>query len=597
MEVKNEDNSIIRTESIQNDQKQLLEKINDHENRQGDEEIQNETKIEELREAINAFKVLKGEIEELIETTIPDLNKAEIDNNDQKSQMKNELEKKDAQEEKKGEQQIQNQLGNENENENKDRNEKVQKEENNGQELEIEKSKKEGEKGEINEKVQKIDMEEQQENQKVEGDQTQNNKINETKEIEILQKEEEQRDQEEKIEEEEIQKEEESNENQDMNEERNGEEKTEEKEKQKENEEPEVKHITVVGSGDLEECISKLNLYDILQVKKPCIEPESHCSFNGASIPRVNFDELNFIAVSEYWFTLFDVHGFIEYDYDQFRNVSLHFCSKDWQELFDLHQNGHFTHASLSRLESQCFKSAWIMQILHDGFKFPLPSKTLSNFESQQQRRELEHNEKENEINNQNQSNGNEDEDISKNENENQKQNENGNGNGNGNENRKEADEIKILEKIAKRNPHIVKTIDGIEVSWTLGALLLELVDTWDERKKIQFTSPIQLHEIIGNEIKEEPKEEEFIPIKGKLVVSQTKVTKNNIWSVVGMYIGLCLVITFLIEAYISTKEKEIPRPLSRMRYKIHRGSDSDYERDLEADISRLGYEDLWKEV
>ena len=63
--------------------------------------------------------------------------------------------------------------------------------------------------------------------------------------------------------------------------------------------------------------------------------------------------------------------GFQSYDPSKFHEAARRYCALSHVALLEQHSKGAFGDASLSRLESQCFKAAWIYHVLHDGLGFP----------------------------------------------------------------------------------------------------------------------------------------------------------------------------------------------------------------------------------
>ena len=178
--------------------------------------------------------------------------------------------------------------------------------------------------------------------------------------------------------------------------------------------------ISLVGSGEFAECLREIEEHDLLQTTLPCRRPP--CSVKGAFQPEINHLEHRFVAISEFWYTLFDVHGMHEYDFRQFSRASEDFCALSWPTLLAGLEAGHYPNADLHRLETQCFKSAWVVSLLHTGFGFPLPTYI--------------------------------------------------------------PDDTNVLDaKSNYRVPMFTREISGIEVSWTLGALLVEIQDGLGHRR------------------------------------------------------------------------------------------------------------------
>ncbi len=116
---------------------------------------------------------------------------------------------------------------------------------------------------------------------------------------------------------------------------------------------------------------------------------------NGVHVPHIDFSVSHFIGVSEYWYSsehIFGLGG--TYDFVQYERAASEFCARDWSSIMQEHeesrarhrlggdgevtQNGAVVQAGqwgpqveLPRLQMQCFKAAWIANVLHEGIKMP----------------------------------------------------------------------------------------------------------------------------------------------------------------------------------------------------------------------------------
>ncbi|KAJ3170794.1 Golgi apyrase [Geranomyces variabilis] len=122
------------------------------------------------------------------------------------------------------------------------------------------------------------------------------------------------------------------------------------------------------GTGVFRTCLA--SLLPLLNKSLPC--PELPCLFNGVHAPIS--DALSFLGVSEYWYTSSDVYGLGgAYDHAVFLRSTEKFCAQSWDEIQALHAKGAWpaVGSMLDRLHLQCFKSAWILTVLHDGLGVP----------------------------------------------------------------------------------------------------------------------------------------------------------------------------------------------------------------------------------
>lgn len=148
---------------------------------------------------------------------------------------------------------------------------------------------------------------------------------------------------------------------------------------------------TLRGTGSFEQCLQKTA--PLLNKNAPC--PDGPCLFNGVHVPPIDFSVSHFIGVSEYWYSSDHVFGLGgPYDYVQYERAASEFCARNWNGIVKEHretrQHGRLSgdgevvkggevvavgkwgdKVELSRLEMQCFKAAWVANVLHDGIGLP----------------------------------------------------------------------------------------------------------------------------------------------------------------------------------------------------------------------------------
>lgn len=99
----------------------------------------------------------------------------------------------------------------------------------------------------------------------------------------------------------------------------------------------------------------------------------SHASLNGIYQSPIDFNNSEFYGFSEFFYCTEDVlrigghyHG------PTFAKAAQDYCGMAWSVLTQRFKDGLFSsHADEHRLKYQCFKSAWMYQVLHEGFHFP----------------------------------------------------------------------------------------------------------------------------------------------------------------------------------------------------------------------------------
>ncbi|KAJ7286383.1 nucleoside-diphosphatase [Mycena rebaudengoi] len=145
----------------------------------------------------------------------------------------------------------------------------------------------------------------------------------------------------------------------------------------------------LLGTGSFEQCMQKTA--PLLNKTAPC--PDTPCLMNGIHVPAIDFSVSHFIGVSEYWYSSEHVFGLGgPYDFVQYERAASKFCSRPWSGIIKEHQNSRHLHGGdgevekdgkivevgnwtdkveISRLEMQCFKAAWIANVLHEGIGMP----------------------------------------------------------------------------------------------------------------------------------------------------------------------------------------------------------------------------------
>lgn len=148
---------------------------------------------------------------------------------------------------------------------------------------------------------------------------------------------------------------------------------------------------TFVGTGSFEQCLR--NVEPLLNKDAPC--PDVPCLFNGVHVPHIDFSVSRFIGVSEYWYSSEHVFGLGgPYSFVEYERAASHFCGQDWQDILKHHELSKANNAlggdgemeeegrivglgkwgnnvEIPRLQMQCFKSAWLINVLHEGIGMP----------------------------------------------------------------------------------------------------------------------------------------------------------------------------------------------------------------------------------
>ncbi|KAK4165150.1 nucleoside phosphatase family-domain-containing protein [Cladorrhinum sp. PSN259] len=129
---------------------------------------------------------------------------------------------------------------------------------------------------------------------------------------------------------------------------------------------------TIVGTGAFDECLRQT--YPLLGKDKPC--EDKPCLINGQHVPAIDFDVNHFIGVSEYWHTTHGVFGPSEgdkaYDFATYQKKVKAFCAQDWTAIkssIDARKNKN--QYAVQDAQEACFKASWLINVLHDGIGVP----------------------------------------------------------------------------------------------------------------------------------------------------------------------------------------------------------------------------------
>ncbi|RKP06189.1 nucleoside phosphatase GDA1/CD39, partial [Thamnocephalis sphaerospora] len=124
-----------------------------------------------------------------------------------------------------------------------------------------------------------------------------------------------------------------------------------------------------VGTGSLAEC--REHTHPLLNKTVAC--PEAPCLFNGVHTPEIDYGRHRFVGVSDWWYSTHDILGQGgAYNSRDYRRAAEQFCQRDWDVILAEHRAGRLAPTVEEiRLRQQCFKAAWLMTVLHDGFGVP----------------------------------------------------------------------------------------------------------------------------------------------------------------------------------------------------------------------------------
>ncbi|CAI6273529.1 unnamed protein product [Periconia digitata] len=129
----------------------------------------------------------------------------------------------------------------------------------------------------------------------------------------------------------------------------------------------------VVGTGIFKECVRQT--YPLLEKEKECLD--APCLINGQHTPAIDFDVNHFVGVSEYYHTTHEIFKMAHkddenYDFKSYQKAVDKFCGKSWKQItqgVDKHKFGK--KVDVEKALEVCFKSSWLINVLHDGIGVP----------------------------------------------------------------------------------------------------------------------------------------------------------------------------------------------------------------------------------
>ncbi|KAJ2881242.1 Golgi apyrase [Coemansia asiatica] len=122
--------------------------------------------------------------------------------------------------------------------------------------------------------------------------------------------------------------------------------------------------IVLRGTGSFAQCT--LATEPLLNKTVCPVEP---CLFAGVHAPEIDFGKQSFVGVSEYWYAAHNYLGLGGvWDVEKFEAQATKFCQTPWAEVM---QMGAGDALAVARLQMQCFKAAWLVNVLHKGFGVP----------------------------------------------------------------------------------------------------------------------------------------------------------------------------------------------------------------------------------
>ncbi|KAK3115580.1 Golgi apyrase [Teratosphaeriaceae sp. CCFEE 6253] len=128
----------------------------------------------------------------------------------------------------------------------------------------------------------------------------------------------------------------------------------------------------LVGTGAFAECLKRT--YPLLEKERACAD--APCLLNGQHTPAIDFDVNHFVGVSEYWHTTHELfamaHKDKAYDFHTYQRQVTDFCSRDWADIVrDVGSRKWGKKVDEKTVEEVCFKASWLINMLHEGIGIP----------------------------------------------------------------------------------------------------------------------------------------------------------------------------------------------------------------------------------
>jgi len=132
----------------------------------------------------------------------------------------------------------------------------------------------------------------------------------------------------------------------------------------------EQQDVFLYGTGDWEACYAQIQ--DFARTPDKYSKCETNCPDSAIAVPPIEFDNSEFYGFSEFWYTMEDVLNMGgPYRLETYEKASKDFCSTKWHLTWAKFLKGAYPKSDVSRLQTQCFKSAWLTVALHEGLTFP----------------------------------------------------------------------------------------------------------------------------------------------------------------------------------------------------------------------------------
>ncbi|KAH6668572.1 golgi apyrase [Plectosphaerella plurivora] len=133
-----------------------------------------------------------------------------------------------------------------------------------------------------------------------------------------------------------------------------------------------AKEMSLLGTGNFKECLARTE--PLLGKDAPCLDEP--CLLNGQHVPSIDFSVNHFVGVSEYWHTTHGVFGgkHKAYDLNTYQANVVDFCTRDWSAIAsELEPRKKTPEEKAKAAQEACFKASWLINVLYEGIGIPRP--------------------------------------------------------------------------------------------------------------------------------------------------------------------------------------------------------------------------------
>ena len=128
----------------------------------------------------------------------------------------------------------------------------------------------------------------------------------------------------------------------------------------------------LLGTGDFRGCLRQT--YPLLANDVPC--EDTPCLLHGDHVPAIDFNVNHFVGVSEYWHMTHKIFemGYKDksYNFETYQARVNEFCGQEWHDIIKgIKQKKWGKKVDEDDVRQLCFKASWVINMLHNGIGIP----------------------------------------------------------------------------------------------------------------------------------------------------------------------------------------------------------------------------------